>query len=76
MQQAWCKCGGVDAAYLCGWASRNRPTAGSSLIILLGGRGLLMQLALLDKFQQGVALLAANHVIIYFELLLGCAQAL
>ena len=35
-----------------------------------------MQLALLDELQQRVALLPANHVIIYLKLLLGFAQAL
>ena len=35
-----------------------------------------MQLALFDELQQGVALLPANHVVIYFKLLLGFAQAL
>ena len=35
-----------------------------------------MQLPLLDEFQQGVALLPTDHVVIYLKLLLGLAQAL
>lgn len=66
----------MNAAYLCGGACRNWPAASSSFVIFLDRRGLLMQLPLLDELQQRVALLAANHVVIYFKLLLGFAQAL
>ena len=66
----------MNAAYLCCGACRNWPAASGSFVIFLSRRGFFMQLPLLNELQQGVALLPANHVVIYFKLLLGFAQAL
>ena len=63
--------------YLCtdSRSSRSRSAAARGPLILLG-RLLFVQLALLDQLQEGVALLAPYHVIINLQLLLRSSQPL
>lgn len=70
-----------DDTYLncCGpsycWSAAGSSCSSSSLVRFFS-RSVLLQLALLDELQQGVALLTANHVIIYLKLLLSLSQTL
>ena len=59
------------------WSAAGSSCSGSSsCLVRLFSRSILLQLALLDELQQGVALLTANHVIIYLKLLLSLSQTL